>query len=211
MRSLCSGETDMNMLIILAFVALLATVGVMVLGIRSMMHGGEEDNRASTSLMFRRVEFQAAAVGLILAAGLFGSGWLGFDAPSSDRLDVNLGVMAAEVLRDQYAPDSAEARAFGGFPETDDTYLVTVALTDRASGARIDNASVTATVHPLGMGGTTKTLQPATLGKAMTYGNYFRMPRSGMYEIEIMVERPNVRGSDMVRLKYRRPQVASAG
>lgn len=201
----------MNMLFILAFIALLATVGVMVLGIRSMIHGGEEDQRASVPLMFQRVEFQAAAVGLILAALLFGSGWLGFGAPSSDRLDVNLGVMPVETLRSQYEPDSAEATAFGGLPDADDAYLVTVALTDRTSGQRLDNASVEATVHPLGLSGTTKALQPATFGGAMTFGNYFRMPRSGMYEIEIMVERPTVQGTDMIRLKYRRPQVANAG
>ena len=54
-----------------AIVFLLITVVTLIVGIRSMMRGGEADDENSNRLMWRRVEFQAAAVALILAAILF--------------------------------------------------------------------------------------------------------------------------------------------
>ena len=64
----------MNAFEIGAIVLLLITAVMLARGIRSMMRGGEEDSEASTRLMWRRVEFQAAAVALILAAILFAVG-----------------------------------------------------------------------------------------------------------------------------------------
>lgn len=61
----------MNPFTVGALVLLLATVVILIKGIRSMMHGGTSDYENSTRLMWRRVEFQAAAVALILAAIVF--------------------------------------------------------------------------------------------------------------------------------------------
>lgn len=195
----------MSIFFILAIVALFATVVVMVMGVRSMMHGGEEDNRINTLLMFRRVEFQAAAVGLILASLFLGSGWIDDRMSVNERIGIHLGVLSTEDLRDRFEPDSREARAYGAGPETNNSYLVTVAAIDQASGRRIEDAIVKATVSQQGLSGTTKTLKPASFGGAVTFGNYFRMPKSGMYWIDITVERPGVSGLDMIRLNYRRP------
>lgn len=57
-----------------AIALLLATVVIFIKGIRSMMHGGASDHEKSTRFMWRRVEFQAAAVVLILAAIIFSVG-----------------------------------------------------------------------------------------------------------------------------------------
>lgn len=195
----------MDIFFILAFIALLATIGVLVLGIRSMIHGGEEDVRASTRLMFRRIEFQAAAVTMILAGILFAAGWPGMTSPGSDRLDVNLGVMPAEVLLERYDPDSAEVKAYGGIPDTADAHLVTLVLKDRGSGRRIENASVTASLGQLGLSRRTKELRPASFSGVTTYGSYFRMSKAGLYRIEISVSRPNVSGRDRVQLDFHRP------
>ena len=195
----------MNIFFILAFVALLATIVTMVLGIRSMTHGGEEDREASTRLMFRRVEFQAAALALILAAIFLASGWLGGGEATSERLTVDLGVVPAEQILAQYGPDSPEATAYGGLPDEESAYLVTVAVRDRESGQRIENAEVTATVGQLGLSGVERELEPAEYGGALTFGNYFRMPKSGIYRIDVRVDRPGVAGTDLVRLEYHRP------
>ncbi len=195
----------MDIFFILAFIALLATVGVLVLGIRSMVHGGEEDLQTSTRLMFRRIEFQAAAVTMILAGILFAAGWPGVTRPGSDRLDVNLGVMPAGVLLEQYDSDSAEMRAYGGIPDAGDAYLVTLVLRDRGSGRRIENASVTASLGQLGLSRRAKELRPASFSGVTTYGAYFRMSKAGLYRIELSVTRPNVRGSDRVQLDFHRP------
>lgn len=195
----------MDIFFILAFVALLATIGVLALGIRSMTHGGEKDLQISTRLMFRRIEFQATAVTMILAGILFAAGWPGMTRPVSDRLDVNLGVMPAEVLLEQYDSDSMEVRAYGDIPDTGDAYLVTLVLRDRGSGREIENARVTASFGQLGLSGRTKELRPVSLSGVTTYGEYFRMSRAGLYRIEISVTRPNVSGRDRVQLDFHRP------
>ncbi len=193
----------MNVFFILAFVALLATIVTLVLGIRSMTHGGEEDRE--TSLMFRRVEFQAAAIALVLAAVFVAGGWVGGAPTPSDRLTVDLGVLPAEQIREQYGPDSKEASAYGGVSEVADAYLVTVAVSDRASGERIEDATVSATVSQLGLSGATRELRPSSFGGALTYGNYFRMPKPGQYRIDVVVDRPELEGTDLIRLQYYRP------
>lgn len=197
----------MNLFFILAFIALLATIVTMVMGIRSMTHGGEVDREASTRLMLRRVEFQAAALALILAGILVAGGWIGdTQAPATDRLNVELGVIKAQKVREQQGPDSPEATAYGGLPDADNAYLVTVAVRDRDSGERIEDAEVTASVGQLGLTTTEKELKPAEYSGELTFGNYFRMPKPGIYSIDVRVQRSGVEGSDLVRLEYHRPE-----
>lgn len=64
----------MNLFSTLAIVALLATIAVLVRGIVSMAQGGKAYDEAGTGLMLRRVEFQAAAVILVLAGTFLGIG-----------------------------------------------------------------------------------------------------------------------------------------
>ena len=61
----------MNIFMVLALASLLAAAVTLARGIASMMRGGERDHAASTQLMWRRVEFQAAALAFILAALFF--------------------------------------------------------------------------------------------------------------------------------------------
>lgn len=55
---------------ILVIVALLATIGALFLGLRSMSLGGAYDREHGEKLMWERVAFQALAV-LVLLAALF--------------------------------------------------------------------------------------------------------------------------------------------
>jgi hypothetical protein len=57
-----------NILIGLAFLAILATIAALVSGVGSMAGGGEYDARHSHQWMTLRVVFQAIAVGLLLVA-----------------------------------------------------------------------------------------------------------------------------------------------
>lgn len=194
----------MNIFFILAFVALLATIVTMVVGIRSMTHGGEEDLGASTTLMFRRVEFQAAAVALILAGIFLAGGWIRGAEAWSERVAVDLGVVPAATILDQYGRDSPEASAYGELPTADSAYLVTVAVRERDTGERIEDATVTASVGQLGLSATEKELEPAEYGGALTFGNWFHMAQAGLYRIDVRVQRPGVEGTDRVRLEYHR-------
>lgn len=58
----------MSVLNILIVAALLTTVAVMVMGIWSMQHGGESDQKRSTKLMFARVGMQGITFLLLLLA-----------------------------------------------------------------------------------------------------------------------------------------------
>lgn|GEM_PF-3583045 len=194
----------MNLYYLLAIVALLATIVILGRGIVSMTRGRDSDYEASTRLMFERVEFQAATVVLILAGVLFAFGWFSGTGVPPARVNVNLGVLSSDVMRQRYGPDTPEARAYGGIPEQPDSYLVTVALTDRSDGTRIEDATVNASVGPLGLTSTDRVLKPASFGGAVTYGNYFRMPDTGIYEIAIRVARRGVTGTDNIRLEYDR-------
>lgn len=62
----------MDLLFLIVSVALLATIVAFVRGIVSMTRVGAADREASTWLMLQRVEFQAAAVVLILAGTFLG-------------------------------------------------------------------------------------------------------------------------------------------
>lgn len=195
----------MDLFSTLAVVALLATIVMLVRGIVSMARGEAADYEPSTRLMLQRVEFQSAAVTLVLAAIFLGIGWFGTTTAPSDRLTAHLGVLPAEVIEKRYGHGSAEAKAFGGISENSDAYLVTVAITNQATDERVEDADVTATVAPLGLSGARKQLKPAKLAGALTYGNYFRMPKSGIYQVDVVVQRPDSGGSDLIRLEYHRP------
>jgi hypothetical protein len=60
----------MTTLTFLIVAAMLATVGALVLGIASMAHGGDFDQRHSHQFMFARVGFQGIAL-LLLVLGLW--------------------------------------------------------------------------------------------------------------------------------------------
>ena len=58
----------MNILTAVIMAALLMTIGLIAVGIWSMAHGGEFDQKHSTHLMFARVGMQGATFLLLLLA-----------------------------------------------------------------------------------------------------------------------------------------------
>ena len=60
----------MTILTILIVTAMLATIGALVLGIASMAHGGDFDQRHSHQFMFARVGFHSVAL-LLLVLGFW--------------------------------------------------------------------------------------------------------------------------------------------
>jgi predicted permease len=61
-------EGSMSLVNLIVFVALLAVVVTLVLGLRSMGRGGEYDETHSEKFMWERVGLQALAVALLIAA-----------------------------------------------------------------------------------------------------------------------------------------------
>lgn len=58
----------MNLLSVLIIIALLMTVAILIMGVGSMAHGGEHDEKHSTQLMFARVTMQGITILLLFIA-----------------------------------------------------------------------------------------------------------------------------------------------
>lgn len=102
---------------------------------------------------------------------------------------IYLGVMPVQIVRG-HAAESEEAKMHGGVPAGRYRDHVVVALFDGASARRIEDARVTAAVAKLGLGPERKTLEPMHINDSVTYGNYFEMPNSGIYRIDLRLEIP---------------------
>ena len=61
----------MGIINVLIFAALLATVVVLAVGLRSMAHGGSYDHENAEKFMWERIALQAVVIVLLLVAYLF--------------------------------------------------------------------------------------------------------------------------------------------
>jgi hypothetical protein len=78
----------------------------------------------------------------------------------------------------------------GGAPAGRDRQHIVIAVFDASTGARIDDAQVTARVAEPGLSIVEKRLEPMPIAGAMSYGNYFAMPAKGTYRIDVRIVRP---------------------
>ncbi len=145
---------------------------------------------------FSRRQLGLLVAGLGASAGLGRAYAKGKDvlqghAIVADGIAIYLGVIPSAMIARGYAMSAPEHMMHGGPPPKGVHYHhVMVALYDNSTGKRITDAKVTATVRPLGLGGTTKAMAPFMLAGAMTYCNYFDMPENGVYRIDLQIERP---------------------
>ena len=116
-------------------------------------------------------------------------------------LAVYLGVIPAEMITG-HPKGHAEAEMHGGVASGRHVHHVMVAIFDDASGQRITDAVVTASVAGLGLAGTEKTLQPMTIADAVTYGTYFNLPGRDRYRIRIEITRPGAARPVRVEFAY---------
>ncbi|WP_114809059.1 hypothetical protein [Paraburkholderia kururiensis] len=146
----------------------------------------------------------------IPAAALFMAAAVSAHAGQLDRsvtksgLIVHFGVVPAE--RAQAVEGSASAPAETVSAPARGSYHLVVALYDKPTGARIDDATVTAKVtRPGPKSGPkvqVKTLQPLKVNDTVTYGNYFDMPWQGRYRIDLSIKRKDSADATNVRLTY---------
>jgi hypothetical protein len=106
-----------------------------------------------------------------------------------DGLAVYLGVMPGQIVRG-HPTGHTESAMHGGPPHDPDTYHLVVALFDQASGARVEDADVSATVSGLGHVGTRHIrLEPMSIAATVTYGGFVQMPSRDRYTISLEVRR----------------------
>jgi hypothetical protein len=138
-----------------------------------------------------RASRAAALLALTLSSLLaFGRAGLGSDADQAQTaggVTVYLGVVPAAVIR-AHPGVHVEPGAHGGAPAGRHEYHVLVALFDAATGARIEDAKVTAQVSEIGFVGQRRTMEPMKIAGTVTYGNYFGLPSKGPYRIGVEVE-----------------------
>jgi len=106
-----------------------------------------------------------------------------------DGLAVYLGVMPGQIVRG-HPTGHAETVMHGGPPHDPDTYHLVVALFDATSGARVEDADVSAAVSGLGHVGMQRIrLEPMSIAATVTYGGFVRMPPLDRYTISLEVLR----------------------
>jgi hypothetical protein len=102
---------------------------------------------------------------------------------------IYIGVIPAQIVRG-HPRARPEGAMHGGAAKGRDAYHLVVAVFDAASGARIDDAPVSARVGEPGLAPVAKRLEPMPIAGAMSYGNDFAMPDAGPYRIDLRIARP---------------------
>ncbi|MBT8764809.1 hypothetical protein [Metapseudomonas boanensis] len=86
------------------------------------------------------------------------------------------------------------------------THHVVIALFDEATGKRLPDATVRASVQPLGGATEEKTLEPMEIAGTVTFGNFFRMDADMPYAIHLRIRRSGGASSEVeVTLPYHHP------
>ena len=120
-----------------------------------------------------------------------------FNMKVVDGLEIYLGVVPAEAVRDEKLHDGA--------PSGKGYYHVNISVHDAETKAEIKDAQVEARVENPATGGSTRTLLPLTTNDAVSYGNYFRMTGAEPYTITVWVHLPKEPGATVVaRFDYKR-------
>jgi hypothetical protein len=106
-------------------------------------------------------------------------------------LAIYLGVIPAAVVRGHpSAHAEASMHKDARSPGRQD-YHLTIALFERESGKRVENAEVIGTVSGLGHIGTNQLrLEPMLIAGTVTYGGYVPMARNEQYTITLDISRP---------------------
>lgn len=143
--------------------------------------------------LFRAHVFRWVAAIAVVGFGFISSAVSAQDTEQSktaDGVTVYIGIVPAAVVKG-HRLDHAESQAHGGIPAGAREYHVVAAVFDATTGARIEDAKVTAHVASVGFGGTPTPMEPMRIADTVTYGNYFVLPARGPYSIFIEVDRPS--------------------
>jgi cytochrome c5 len=120
-----------------------------------------------------------------------------------DGVEVYLGIVPAEVLRDR-PKDSPERKMHGGIPSGSDYYHLNISLFDSKTRQPITDAQVEARVSEPVRGGETKKLDPVTIGGIKSYGHYFRMAGRNPYTVTVTIRRPGAARVAEAKFDYKR-------
>jgi hypothetical protein len=125
---------------------------------------------------------------------------------TADGLAVYLGVLPAAMVQG-HPTDHAEEAMHGGVPRGRHAFHVVAAVFDAANGARIDDATIEASVTAHAdaaahIAGVTRRLEPMVIAGTVTYGNYFTMRGDASYRIALTISRAKTAGPVNVEFSY---------
>jgi hypothetical protein len=135
----------------------------------------------------RAIASAACAAVLALSPAAYAAG----DVRAVGGLKIYLGIVPAAIVQGHHPPAHLQSKMHGGVPRGRDRHHVMVAVFDAATGARIDDAVLTATVGVPGLAPVRRRLEPMAIVGAMSYGNYFALSSPGPYRIELHIVRPD--------------------
>jgi hypothetical protein len=146
-----------------------------------------------------------AVVGLIgLSAAIGSAADSGHYSPVGG-IEVFYGVIPSQVILG-HPVEHAERKMHGGVPVGADQYHLIVSLFDGRTQDRIVDADVSARISAVGLHTQQKKLESMEFAGAVTYGNYFRMPRRGPYRIELDIRRPGAPRQASAIFEYTHPR-----
>jgi hypothetical protein len=107
------------------------------------------------------------------------------EAQTANGMTVYIGLIPAAIIKGH-----PEIMMHGGKPSGVNEFHLTVAVFDAATGQRISDATVSATVGEVGLAGPTTTLEPMHIADTVTYGGFVVMRTMARYDLRIDVTRP---------------------
>jgi len=122
-----------------------------------------------------------------------------------DGLAVYLGVLPAAMVKG-HPSGHPEAAMHGGVPRGAHEYHLVIAVFDAATGVRVENAKVTASVSWLGhVGESLLKLEPMAIAGTVTYGGFVNLPGNDRYQIGVEIRVPGRNAPVRVDFAYQHP------
>lgn len=126
----------------------------------------------------------------------------------SNNYRVYLGVVPVSLLKKDLSLVDQNKQLHGGLSKQPPTMQhVMVAVFRKDNNARVLNATVTAKVGKnklIGGSGTEKPLEKMVTSGAVAYANFFDMPESGEYRIDVNIAESKNGGNEKVRFTYKK-------
>jgi len=116
---------------------------------------------------------------------------------TSHGLKVYFGFVPAAVAQDP-ARRHGEANQHAAAPAGDHSYHLIVVIFNAVTGERITDATITAS----GLAPSVKTLEPMKIADTISYGNFFELPKDGIYRIRLSVTRQDKAKPIVIDLTY---------
>jgi cytochrome c5 len=120
-----------------------------------------------------------------------------------DGVEIYLGIVSAEAMRERYGSADPERSLHGGIPRGSGYYHINVSLFDSKTRQAITNAEVEVSATEPVAGGETKKLELVNIKGVSSYGNYFRMTGKNPYRIVVRVRKPGVSHEARAEFEFR--------